>query len=251
MTEEKILINGLQINYKSDGLQNKEKTILILHGWGKGSDSWENIQKRIAFLGYKTICPDFPGFGKSDTPKTPWNLDDYVKFTENFISQLNLENFFLLGYSFGGRVSIKIPKNKIKGLVLLSSAGIKHKRTFFQYLYKKTAKVSFLPFFSYFRKFFYKFIIRKTDYVKLSGTMKEIFKNIIAENLRPYLSRITIPTLIIWGKKDKITPISDAYIMKKEIPNSTLKVIDNAGHNINLENPTELVKIIDEFVKKL
>jgi len=68
-----------------------------------------------------------PGFGKTGKPKKPWNVSDYVDFVTAFVNKLKLKNFNLLGFSFGGRISIKLASkysNKVNKLFLVSSAGV-------------------------------------------------------------------------------------------------------------------------------
>ena len=127
MREKNILINSLRINYKIAG---EGPALLILHGWGSSSDSWIKVQETLAEKGYKVIVPDFPGFGKSITPREPWGIDDYTGFIFNFVKETKLKDFFLLGHSFGGRVSVRFASlypEKIKSLILCDSAGIKPK----------------------------------------------------------------------------------------------------------------------------
>ena len=82
MTEEKLLINDLEANYKISG---DGQLILILHGWGGSSDSWNEVQKILTEKGFKIIVPDFPGFEKSKSPKEAWEVSDYVQWLKNFI----------------------------------------------------------------------------------------------------------------------------------------------------------------------
>ena len=93
MHEEKILIDGLKINYKIAG---QGPAILILHGWGGSSDSWISVQEILAKEGFKIIVPDFPGFGKSETPFEPWGVREYSNFVLNLTKILELQKFFLL-----------------------------------------------------------------------------------------------------------------------------------------------------------
>ena len=87
--EEKIIkVGGLNINLKAKG---EGKPLLILHGWGSSSDKWQKAGELISEKGYKVIIPDLPGFGKSEEPKTPWNLDKYCGFVEDLSQSLNLE----------------------------------------------------------------------------------------------------------------------------------------------------------------
>ena len=104
MREERIVVNGLEVNYKIAG---DGPAILVLHGWGGASDSWIRVQEIISQQGYKMICPDFPGFGKTPPPKKPWGVGDFTDFIINFTKELGIDSLFLVGHSFGGRISIK------------------------------------------------------------------------------------------------------------------------------------------------
>ena len=65
--------------------------------------------------------------------------------------------------------------------------------------------------------------------------MKETFKNVISEDLSQFTGFIRTPTVIIWGDKDKSTPVEDAYFMNNKIKNSKLFIINGAGHILNKE----------------
>ncbi len=226
------------------------KTLFILHGWQSSKEKWEKVKEELEENKIEVIIPDIPGF-KEDLERV-WNLDDYVNWFFNFSQKK--EKFFLLGHSFGGRIAIKFatkfPK-KLEGLILISSAGIKRKEPFFLKFFRKFKAFSFLPGFSLFRKFFYKFILRKTDYLKTKGNLRETFKNIISEDLTPFLDKIKVKTLILWGEKDKITPLSDAYLMKEKIKNSKLEILKNISHIPHLENPVLLSEKILNFIKSV
>ena len=238
-------------------MQNCQDTIIILHGWGSSKEKWQAVKENLEKQGLKVIVPDLPGFKKETELKKFWDLDDYINWFKKSSSETS-EPFFLLGHSFGGRMAIKYaaqhPK-KLKGLILVSAAGIIPKKCFLPSFISKMAKVgnkfSFLPFYSFFRKVFYKFILRRTDYIKSEKipNLKETFKKIIAEDLTSHSSQIKTPTLIIWGEKDKITPLSDAHLMNKKIPNSKLEILKNIGHSPHQETPKILAEKIINFIK--
>lgn len=227
------------------------KTLIILHGWQSSKERWEKVKKEIGKEDIEVIIPDLPGFKKEAGLNRTWNLNDYVEWFNKF-SQ-SQENFFLLGHSFGGRIAIKFTAKypeKIKGLILVSSAGIKPKKSFLISVFVPIFKIfSFLPGYSFLREVFYKYILRKTDYLKAKGAVKETFKKIIEEDLTSYLSKIKIPTLILWGKSDKSTPLADAYLMKEKIKNSKLEIFKKVSHAPHLEKPEILSKKILEFLK--
>ncbi len=233
------------------------ETIFILHGWGGSSRSFKSLRNLLLEKGLLVYALDLPGFGGASAPPKPWAVDDYVNFVSNFVLAQKIDKFYLFGHSFGGRIAIKFAvkyPEKLKGLILCSAAGLKPRKTFWQILIFGLAKIgnkfSFCPGYSFFRKIFYKFFIRKTDYLRTKGLMKETFKKVINEDLTSFLSQIKIPSLIIWGRKDKITPISDAYKMNKEIKNSILKIIPEGNHNPHFQFPQKLTEYILEFIAK-
>jgi len=256
MKEKKILINNLEINYKEAG---EGKPLLILHGWEGSSDSWIKVQEILAKNGYKVICPDFPGFGQSRTPPKVWGVGDYSNFILNLIEILKLQNFFLLGHSFGGRVATKFViayPEKIKSLILCDSAGIKQKWGPKEKLLFRLSKIGnalftakpLVRFKDRARNVFYLFL-RHKDYTRADGVMKETIKKVLEEDLLPILSKIKNRTLIVWGQQDKIVPIKYAYIFKEKIENSELKILPKVGHSPHLEAPEKLAEIIIKFIK--
>ena len=91
--------------------------------------------------------------------------------------------------------------------------------------------------------------LNKTDYAQINNPkLKETFKNIINEDQSPYLSNIKIPTLVIWGEKDTVTPLQEGELIAKSIPNAKLSIIKNAGHFRFLENTEEFTKLIKDFI---
>ena len=80
--------------------------------------------------------------------------------------------------------------------------------------------------------------------------MRETYLKIINEDLSDYLSRISLPTLIIWGKKDKLTPVKDAYLMKEKIIGASLEIIPDIGHNPHREAPEILKDKVLNFLKQ-
>lgn len=257
MEEKTVFINSLKANFKMAG---EGPAILILHGWGGSSSSWVKVQGILSAKGYRVICPDFPGFGKSNIPKEPWTITDYVNWVFDFAKSQRMDKFFLLGHSFGGRIAIKFAvtfPEKIKSLILCNSSGIKKDpdfKTEIIFLFSRIGNMLFSAkilarFKDGARNFFYIFLRRK-DYVKAKGMMKEIIKKVLEEDLFPYLNKIEAATLIIWGKEDKLVSVKDASIFNKEIKNSQLEILPEAGHSPHLESPGKLTDIIVNFLKK-
>ncbi len=253
--EKSILINNLKVNYRIAG---SGPVILVLHGWGSSSDSWVDVMEILSGKGYKVICPDFPGFGKSRTPDSVWSVDDYMNWFNGFVHSQNLKNFYLLGHSFGGRIAIKFSINypdMVKNLILCDSAGIKPKLGFKDTMIAYAAHIGNVIFSPHIlerfkdgaRNIFYSFL-RHKDYVKADGVMKEIIKKIIDEDLLPRLSEIQTKTLVVWGKEDKLVPVKYSYIFKEQIKDSVLEFLEDVGHSPHVEAPDKLSDIIVSFL---
>lgn len=251
MEGQKIIINGIKINYIVIG---EGAPFLILHGWGSNSERWKNAGEQLSQQGYKVIIPDLPGFGKSDGLSEPWDTNKYVDFIEQFIKQLNLGSFYLLGHSFGGALAAKIAIKNVQNIkkLFLVSAAIVRKKTAKKNFLAKVAKIAklfyFFPHYDFFRKTVYKFIIRRTDYLSVGGIMKDTYLNIISEDLSLRLPFIKTPTVIIWGEKDGATPVEQGYFIKDQIRGSKLVVIPEFGHDLNIGQPEILSEKITENI---
>ena len=233
------------------------KTILILHGWGLGNVLWRKAKEGLESYGYRVFVPDLPGFGQEPPPESPWTIDDYIEWVNAYADKNGLTNFFLLGHSFGGRLAIKLAAKypeKLKGLILVSAAGVESTKSVREIsvsiLAPHLSKLAFLPGYNFLREFFYRFVLKKTDYLKAKGVMKETFKKVIGEDLTPLLEKIKMPTLIIWGENDKTLPVTDGYLMNKKIEKSCLEIMKGINHTPHVEAPELLAQKIADFVKR-
>ena len=246
----------LEIHYKIAG---EGKPILILHGWGSSSDSWVKIQQMLAEKGYRVIVPDLPGFGKTQAPTTIWGVEEYANFVNQFAEQIGLAKFVLAGHSFGGQTAIQFAvtyPEKLEKLVLIAAAGVRRTPGVFKKLVTAVAKlVSFMLYLvpfedlrSNIRSALY-MLIRQPGYLKSQGIMRDVFKKVITQDLTAKFSKISVPTLLLWGDKDEMTPLQDAYLMQELIPNSKLEIIKGAKHALNFQAPEKLAEFIASFAK--
>ncbi|MCP6718516.1 MAG: alpha/beta hydrolase [Patescibacteria group bacterium] len=258
MEEKVISINNLKVNYKATG---SGPVILILHGWPSSSDSWARSMKSLSIAGYQVICPDLPGFGKSDTQVQPWSVANYMEWVLKFADSLKLDDFILLGHSFGGRVAVKFSAkygDRLKCLILCDSAGIRPKLDAKSTAISKVVQIGnnvFSPGFlvevkNVLRNILY-FFIKNRDYVKAKGVMKATMTKVVEEDLGLYLPKIKNKTLLIWGKKDTLVPIEYAYQFKDKIRDSKLEIIPGVGHSPHFRAFERLTEIIIMFLNAL
>ena len=105
---------------------------------------------------------------------------------------------------------------------------------------------SFSLFYKFFRKLIY-YAIGEMDYYK-AESLAQTFKNTYQVSIVDSLKKIQIPTLIVWGEKDSITPLADGEYMHRHIKNSEFIVIPNATHRLPYDNADEFAKYIIKFI---
>lgn len=250
------VIDGLKLNYEIEG---EGQVLLMLHGWGSNLQAFQCLVPALAEK-YQVVRLDFPGFGKSSPVPRVFSVDDYVDITVKFIQQLGLSKLSLAGHSFGGRVIIKLNSREnlpfaIEKNILMDSAGILPPKTLKKTVRQKVFKLgkrvlSLPPVKAAFPEALDKFRAHfgSADYNAATGFLRDTMVKVINEDLQPYLSGIQRPTLLIWGDQDTATPMRDAHIMEKEIPDAGLVVVKNAGHFSFLKDPYLVIAVIQSFL---
>lgn len=232
------------------------KQLIILPGWGGTKETWNDFIK-IAEKDYKVICLNLPCFGNEPCPGTVWGVKEYAEFVKNKIKKLNLEKPILLGHSFGGQIAVYLaayhPELIFK--LILSGATVTRpknilKRIVFNIIAKCGKVVFKLPIIKKIDVFAKKILYYSADspdYIKTSGIKQDIFKKIIRQDLTHLLYKINIPTLVVWGTRDKYVALNNGKKIAKLIPNAKLEIIKNGKHGLHIQQPENLFEIIKEF----
>lgn len=230
----------------------------LIHGWGAETQKLKPLTIELHKLGWKTYLVKLPGF-ELPSPDNPWKLADYVDWLKSDLqNRYKSENYFLFGHSFGGRILMKyvlVNRKKVNGIILCAASGISRGNPIKRFVLMCFAKLG-KPFrtqakkSSFWRKLLYK-IAREHDYEKTTGVMRETFKNIISENLKTKVSYIKVPTLILWGKMDKMTSYSDALFLAKNISKSKLVGFDGVGHKLPYLEPNKLATEIEKWYREI
>jgi len=249
-----VIVDDLLINYETR-VGKTAKSILFIHGWGDSAKGQAKFLDSLSEFG-NVIAPDLPGFGESQLMNDDWTLLDYAKFVSGFVKKINLKHIDLIvGHSNGGSIAIKaltgdmLSSNK---LVLLASAGIRGENKAKYGLLKavtKTGKVITSPMpklmKNKMRSKLYKSI--GSDLL-VADNLEETFKNIISEDIRHVAEKIKIPTLLIYGQDDKMTPPKFGMIYHEAITGSTLELVGSAGHFVQFDQPEIVAKLIKDFI---
>lgn len=244
-----IVINDVKINYSCSG--NKDRTVVLLHGWGQNSLLMAPIETHMAK--YATVYNlDLPGFGLSSEPTVPYSVFDYANCLKAFMDKLAIEDPIIIAHSFGARLAIiYASENKVSKMILTGAAGIKDKRKWDYYLkvytYKLIKKMLKVLRLKRYQEELAEYF-GSDDYQRTSGVMRESFVKIVNEDLSHLLGKIQAEVLLVWGEKDDATPLWMAQLMEKRIPNAGLAVFANDDHYAYYHQMTRFLKVIDVFL---
>lgn len=253
--EKTLQHNGVKMFYTVEG---EGTPVVLMHGWGCTHETVKSIAD-VCLRCHKVYNVDFPGFGASTEPESDgvvWGVEEYTRIIERLVEVEGIENPVLIGHSFGGRVAIVYAsRNKVDKVVLVDAAGVKPRRKL-KYYFKvysfKLAKRWFKLIYGGEKgeKYIEKMRNKRgsSDYANSSATMKAILSKIVNEDLCHLMPKISAPTLLIWGKNDTATPLSDAKKMEKLIPNAGLVAFDDCGHYSFLDNRAGFAAVLNSFI---
>lgn len=239
----------------------RKPSIIILHGWGLSGSKFAQLAELLSVKGYDVHAPDFPGFGSSAAPKTPYTLGDYANFLGSYIKKNIIQNPILIGHSFGGRVALKFQAmypTVSRALILTGTPGYtpvpRRKLIIFITIAKIGHKIFDLPVLRLVqdsvRKWYY-YVVGAREFYRADGVMKQVFKNIVEERLDAYMQCVTIPCLLVWGASDQITPVWIAQKMQKAIKGSKLVIIPDADHGVSYKMPEKFVDATAIFLQTI
>ena len=183
--------------------------MLFLHGY---LSSIEAFLRQINYFSnfYRVTALDFLGFGQSAKLSEPFSVGDYARWLEEKMRALGLFRPHVVAHSFGCRVAVKLAcqnKDAFSKIVLTGPAGIIINRGLIYKIKVKTYKAvkKFAPTFAQKR-------FGSKEYRSLSPIMKESYKKIVNEDLRVCARQVLNEVLIIEGKEDRTTTLTEAQI---------------------------------------
>ena len=249
--------------------------ILCLHGLGANIYTWRHFIARLS-RNNKLILVDLKGFGASPKPyDTNYSIQDHADEIYKIILRDNLTNLTLVGSSLGGgialllaiRLSAQEPA-RLSKLVLISSGG--NAENLPRYLKLLRSVLGSLIVYSSPRKIAAKFVLRACYYDRKKITKEQVnaYSGPIAnpggrhalfqtakqcippdiDGILAKLKTITVPTLILYGREDRVIPIQVAELLHQSIPNSSLEFIEQCGHIPQEEKPEETIARISKFL---
>jgi len=236
--------------------------LVLVHGFLGSSDMWlpqiEYFKKK-----YKVVAPDLPGFGKSFKIKSCDSIKCMAEIVLNFLKKKGIEKFNLLGHSMGGMIVqeiLKLDGDKVSKLICYGTGPRGNIPGRFETIdeSRKKLKINGLKVTAHriAKTWFIEEDQAKYFYLCSNAgketTLEAADNALIAMknwNGIDNLKNIKNETLIIWGDQDKAYDYNQVETLKKNIPNSDLKIVKGCSHNVHLEKPSKFNSFVNEFIK--
>jgi pimeloyl-ACP methyl ester carboxylesterase len=230
--------------------------IIILHGLMGALSNFDGVFNYFSNKGYKVIIPVLPIY---NLPLLKTNVKNLSKFLKDFMEYKKIEKAILIGNSLGGHIALYFSKLNLKnvtGLVLAGSSGLYEKsmgdtypkRGNYEYIQNKTQEVFYNPEVAT-KEVVDEVYASVNDRSRVIKTLA-IAKSAIRHNMAKDLPSLNVPSCIIWGKQDSVTPPQVAEDFAKLLPDANLYWIDKCGHAPMMEHPEEFNKILESWLKE-
>jgi pimeloyl-ACP methyl ester carboxylesterase len=265
-------VNGIKTRYWQMGAGGSN--VILLHG---GNGSIEFWLYNIAALAqsHRVYAFDMVGSGRSAYPDASYSIDYQADFLNDFMTAMDIKSATLIGNSMGGAVSLKFTNSypdRVEKLVLVDSMGLGKEIRLGIRLITLPAIVSLLrpgrwmiP--AMLRSNFYNSQLLPPEWIEfrypifaipdrnrvilrlgqsnftLAGVRPDVYQPIVDS-----LPNIDRPTLIIWGDRDRITPVKHADIAAAGLPHNQLEIFSECGHHPYLEYPAKFNQLVVDFL---
>lgn len=237
--------------------------IVWIHGFPLSSRVWD-AQTEIE--GVRHILPDLPGFGDSPAPSSPLSMDQYAEGILAIMDEAGVRSAVVAGLSMGGYIALAVARlamERLCGLILIDTRETPDSEQARQSRMESIEKVAEEGIAPIVDGMLPKMLTEDTarENPEMVDAVRKIMESSSAEGVKaalramaerqdssPVLPRIEVPTLVVVGREDTITPPADAERMRQAIPGAQLILIDKAAHLSNLERPEEFNLAAGKFL---
>ena len=258
LSANSVVVDGITWPYLDGGPPDGEVVVMV-HGFGGDKNNWP-LYARYFTKRYRVIAPDLPGFGDNvRDPDLNYGGAAQTERLHAFFTELGLENIHLAGNSMGGFIALNYALSypeKLKSLTLIDNAGVTstHKseleiaidngenplvatsledydRLLDFIMHKRIPSPRFM------KEALVAVQIRYRDL--LDAIFWQIIDEALHQSLTDRLGEVSTPTLVIWGRHDRLIDVSCAEVMAASIPNNKIVIFEDAGHIPMIEKPRE------------
>jgi 3-oxoadipate enol-lactonase len=242
--------------------------VVLIHGYPFNRSLW-NEQVEALSGNYRVVTPDLRGFGESDASEGPATMNRMAQDVAKLMDQLGIDRAVIGGLSMGGYVALAFVKqfpSRVKALVLADTRPQadteEGKQTRVQQAEKALAEGvagiadAMLP-----KLLTPETVSKRPEVVKRvrdmmlktkpQGAASALLGMAEREDQSEFISTIDVPTMIVVGREDAITPLADSELMHAKIQHSRLVVLDNAGHVSNLEQTEQFNDALMTFLESV
>ncbi len=263
---------GLNIRYVQAG---DGPVVLLLHGLAASLLTWYCNIDVLASAGYRVIAPDLPGFGESDKPShLDYSPDSAADFVYDFTQELELKRLSLVGSSAGGVIAglfaLEYP-DMVEKMVLVGSGGFGREVSWFLRVISipVVGDLVYQPWLNNrmgaTKQLFYRppaildELLPEMNRLKLlpgarTAMLRSVRSSVNLMGLRAegyILERLKsspVPLMTIWGADDIIIPVSHAEAVRRELPESVVRIISRCGHWPQMEQPSQFNPMLTSFL---
>lgn len=235
-----------------EGGNSQGETILFLHGWSVSTEPYRDSLNALAEE-YWVVAPDLPGFGRSPYAGSLSSYQSYANCILFLVEQLNSTQFQVVGHSFGGAVALALAAavpQKVTSVVAIDSTGIplisptQILKQRFAELPRQITQVHWKTLFKIVSAFGYNLVSQRQHIIE--GT-----RIALEEDIRPWLSEIELPCLLLWGERDYFTPLEIGYGLVEATANSRLQLVPEGYHEWCMMEPEQLRATVHDFFTSL
>jgi pimeloyl-ACP methyl ester carboxylesterase len=263
-------VSGSRVNYIEMG---EGSPLVFVHGL---SGCWQNWLENIPHFArtHRVIAIDLPGFGESELPLEEITIPGYGRFVDAFLDEIGIEYVSVVGNSMGGFLAAELAlshPSRVDKLALVSAAGLSTVPSAELALVKRLARSFHLGTARVIarretmvrrrrlRKMLLYGIVRYPEllqpelvYEVASGGGKpgflDAFRAVLDYDFSDRVVEIARPTLIVWGRKDRIVPVGGAYRYERLIPDSRRVIFEDTGHVPMIERPALFNRVLEDFL---
>jgi pimeloyl-ACP methyl ester carboxylesterase len=271
-----VRIHGHDVTYRMSG---EGPTVVLIHGIAGSSTTWRAVMPALA-AHYTVLAPDLLGHGHSAKPRGDYSLGAYASGIRDLLAVLGQERATVVGHSFGGGVAMQLAyqfPERVHRLVLVASGGLGKEVS-------PLLKAVTLPGAEYVLPLLLHRRIREAGERpaslarrlgwRPSDTLAEVLRSYttlterhgqqafihtvravidvagqrVSAHDRLYLAA-ALPTLIVWGDRDRIIPVAHAHRAAEAIPGARLEVLEGAGHFLPWRDADRFLPIIEDFMR--